>query len=321
MDRPRGSRFLALLLATLLLAAGCGSAGAARPAAHPAAHSTATATAAFPVTLTDDTGRQVRVPARPQRIVSVTEGTDEILFGLVAPSRIVGVTKYAAEPGESWVAGRVGSIKQFASANAEAILALKPDLIFVASYTKPGVVQQLEQGGVPVIEFSTFNSLADIQRHILLMGRAVGETAKARRLVAHMNAQLASVHAKVAKLPPTHVLYYASDGYVFGAKTTPDELLRDAGAVNVADAAGITSWKKVTLETVASLKPDWLLTDENEPGFAQKLLKNPALAGLPAVKAHHVVALPDRDLTVLSQYFSQAVADVAAIVHPGAFGR
>ncbi len=308
-------RFLGVAAAlVLLVAAGCGR---ARPTVRPNPSAST-----FPLTIIDDTGRSVLIPHKPQRIVSVTLGTDEILLGgLVPRARVVGVTKYAADPNESWVSGRVGHIAQLSTASAEQILALKPDLVFVASYTTPGVVAQLEGSGVPVIEFTTFSSVADIQSHILTMGRAVGNLAGAQAMVAKMNAQLAAVAAKVKSLPPARLLYYTSDGYVFGKGTTPDQLVRDAGGVNVADAAGITSWKQVTLGTVAALKPDWLLTGTTQPGFAAKLLRNPVLAAVPAVAGRHVLALPDRDLTVVSQYFSQAVQVVAADLHPSAFGH
>ncbi len=307
-------RFMGVAAILLLLLTACGR---AQPAVHPNRSASA-----FPLTIIDDTGRSVTIPHQPQRIVSVTEGTDEILLGgLVPRSRVVGVTKYAADPAESWVAGDVGSITQLSTANAEQILALKPDLVFVASYTTPGVVTQLEGSGVPVIEFTSFSSVADIQSHILTMGRAVGNLAGAHAMVAKMNQQLAAVAAKLKGVPPVHLLYYTSDGYVFGKGTTPDQLVTDAGGVNVADAAGITSWKQVTLGTVASLQPDWLLTDTSQPGFATKLMKNPGLAAVPAVAAHHVLALPDRDLSVVSQYFAQAVQVVAADLHPGVFGH
>jgi iron complex transport system substrate-binding protein len=307
-------RFLPLLAVLSLL--GCGRA----PAAAVSASRSASASA-FPVTIVDDTGRSVAIPHEPQRIVSVTLGTDEILLGLVGRARVVGVTRYAADPNESWVADQVGGIAQIASANAEQILALKPDLIFVASYTTPGVVDQLEGSGVPVVEFKNFSSLSDIESHILTMGRAVGNLAGAEAMVAKMKSQLADVRARVGSLPPVSILFYTPQGYVFGKDTTPDELIGDAGATNVADAAGITSWKQVPLEAVASMKPDWLLTDNSQPGFAAKLLANPALAAVPAVANHHVLALPDRDLTVVSQYFTQAVRAVAAVLHPGAFGN
>ena len=43
----------------------------------------------------DDENRQVRIKKHPERIVSLTYGTDEILLDLVDIERIKGLSKYA----------------------------------------------------------------------------------------------------------------------------------------------------------------------------------------------------------------------------------
>ena len=43
--------------------------------------------------VTDELGRTVKIPHKPQRIVSTTYGTDEVLLDLVDISRIVGLSK------------------------------------------------------------------------------------------------------------------------------------------------------------------------------------------------------------------------------------
>ena len=49
--------------------------------------------------LTDGAGREVRIPEKPSRIVSLTYGTDEILLGLVSTRRISALSKYAGDEG------------------------------------------------------------------------------------------------------------------------------------------------------------------------------------------------------------------------------
>src|SRR4051812_7281265 len=51
---------------------------------------TATPMPAFPVTITDDEGTAVTIPAAPQKIVSLTPATTETLFAIGAGSRVVG---------------------------------------------------------------------------------------------------------------------------------------------------------------------------------------------------------------------------------------
>src|SRR5688572_4758886 len=58
----------------------------------------------FPVTVVDGLGNEVTVDAPPQRIASVTLGTDEILLDLVGPERLVGITYLASDETTSNIA-------------------------------------------------------------------------------------------------------------------------------------------------------------------------------------------------------------------------
>ncbi|MCX6660022.1 MAG: ABC transporter substrate-binding protein, partial [Candidatus Bathyarchaeota archaeon] len=60
--------------------------------------STTRAETGFPLTVTDDFGRNVTISAPPTRIVSTAPSNTEILFALGLGDRVVGVTKYCDWP-------------------------------------------------------------------------------------------------------------------------------------------------------------------------------------------------------------------------------
>ena len=62
------------------------------------------ASAKFPLTVTDANGDAMTLENPPQRIVSLTLGSDEILLSLVDKSRIVSLTRYADDEGISNIA-------------------------------------------------------------------------------------------------------------------------------------------------------------------------------------------------------------------------
>lgn len=328
------------LAAAVLLgfcAAGCGG-GVAAPAATPSASSTATATAAscgatapppripagathYPLTFRDDAGRTVTIPHEPTRIVSLTLGTDEILFSLVPRSRIVGVTDLAAQPASSFVTAAAKGLPGL-TANAAAVVALHPDLVFAASYTQPGVVAQLTAAGIPVVEFTTFCSLSNVEQHVRTMGWLLDEPAAAAAVTAQMNAEVARVEHAVAGAPRPTVVFY-SGGYLFGSGTTINQVIRDAGGVNAAAAAGFSGWTQVGLGEIVKLNPDVILTDgasaddADQGGAARTLLQDPALRAVRAVRDHRVWELSPRADSDVSQYMAYDVQDVAALLHPG----
>jgi len=332
---PLPPRAAAVALATALLLAGCGAA-AAQPTATPT-HTTASAslvappgpatgaaggTTTYPLTLKDDAGRTVTIKARPLRIISITLGTDEILPALVAKSRIVGVTAFASDATMSFAAGEVGGIAQFAKANAEQAIALKPDVVFASSYTAPGVVKQMADAGIPVVEFTGFSSLADIEAHSTTIATISDDQGRGKALVAAMQREVAAVEGAVASQAKPRVVFY-SYGTVYGSGTTMDELIRAAGGINAAAAAGIHSWKDVGPEEIVQLNPDVLLTDDSGTGdtfqgaAVQKILADPAYKGVKAVQSKAVWGLSGRADSDVSQYMAWDVQDVASILHPG----
>ncbi|MCL6547500.1 MAG: ABC transporter substrate-binding protein [Alicyclobacillus sp.] len=325
MSKKRTFCWAVVALASVATAAGgiaaAGGGNAARPAAGaPVAGVAAGGVAAartvssFPITLTDDTGHRVTVAAQPHRIASVTEGTDEILSALVPKRDVVLVTTAASDPRYSNVIAWAKGIPAIAQADAERILAAKPDLVLLASYTMPGVVNQVEQAGVPAYEFADFNSIGDIERNILVVGKLVGEVDKARDVVAKMQLELARLSAAARGQKKLKVLDYSSYGYAAGSHTTVADIIARAGAVNA--AAKLSGWQKVTDEEIVKMNPDVIIDSSDDKGFVKTLLSDPALQTVNAIRHHRVYLLKGADLSSVSQYVVNAVRDLEHVLYP-----
>src|SRR3954471_557533 len=173
--RQLAGRVLALT-ATAAIGAACGRS----PAPPAAGGATTPAAGGFPRTVTDGSGRSLRLAARPVRIVSQTLGSDEILFPMVAPERLVGPSALARDPKESNLLAEAGRHAAPSSESPEDMLRLKPDLIFVATYSRAESVQVLESTGAPVYRLANFDDLEGIMASIRGVGAAVGEEAAGR---------------------------------------------------------------------------------------------------------------------------------------------
>ena len=92
--------FVVLLLAPLPGAADA-SAQATPVAVTCAATPLAAEPTAFPLTITDDAGRQVTIERSPTRIVSIAPSNTEMLFALGLDERIAGVDSYSTYPPEA----------------------------------------------------------------------------------------------------------------------------------------------------------------------------------------------------------------------------
>ncbi len=268
--------------------------------------------ASFPLTILDEAGHRVKISKPPVRIASTTEGTDEILSALVPRKNVVMVTTFASQPLYSNVVGWAKGIRAINQVNAEQVLSVKPDLVLMASYNSPGVVAQIEQTGAPVFEFANFNSIRDIEANIALVGRLVGQQPRADRVVQAMKKQLGVISHDVAQQHRVTVLDYSSYGYAAGKNTTVDSIIRHAGGINA--ASNISGWKMITDEEIVKMNPQ-VIIDARGDSLA-KIIHNPALASVAAIKNHRVYYVNGAELSAVSQYIVRGVRDVAHTLYP-----
>ena len=81
-------------------------------------------------TFTDAIGREVAVPVKPLRIVSLAPAITETLFAVDAGPQVVGVTRYCDFPAEAKTKEKVGDTL---NPNPERLIALKPNLIIITT--------------------------------------------------------------------------------------------------------------------------------------------------------------------------------------------
>ncbi len=278
---------------------------------------------AFPRTVIDDLGRALTFATPPGRIASVTLGSDEILLDLVDTSRVLGVTYMATNPAISNIADRLDGIAHTdLAANAEYLISLDPDLVILASYNDPALIDQLLDASVPVFVLADFNTLDDVRANIRLLGRITGEDARAEELIETMDERLAAVRAAVEPFPRVRVLYYETGGITYGPGSTVDEIITLAGGINVIAEQQLGAYPLIDEELVLALDPDVVLVSA---GFGSsgdavaQFVANPAFGTLRAVQAGRVIAIPNAHMTNVSHYVVRGVEDVARALYPDAF--
>jgi iron complex transport system substrate-binding protein len=285
----------------------------------------------YPLTVKDDSGAAITIPKKPERVVSITLFTDEILMDLVDPARLVAVTAFATDPDVSNVAARVGGVPNKVTLAVEPVLALRPDLVFVSSWSEADKVKQLRDAGVTVYLVASGVNVADIEAKIREVSRAVGEPERGEKIVAAMEARLAAVRDKVAKLPAgkrATVVDYAVWGSAQGAGSSWDEIVRAAGLVNAVASLKADQYGQVPLskEKLLELDPDvlilpgWVYGDpKGAEAFFRQTVGDPALAGMKAVLAKRAYQMPERLKSTVSQYIADAVEYLAKTAYPDLF--
>jgi iron complex transport system substrate-binding protein len=273
----------------------------------------------------------VLIPLRPERIVSLTQFTDEVLLELAEPARILGVTAFAGDPSISNIAAQAAAIPHELSLNPEVILSLQPDLVFVANWSEADKVRLLREAGVPVFLIASGVTVAVIQEKIRLVARIVGEPARGEALVGRMDGRLAEVASRLKALPAGRrlsVLDYTVWGSTQGRGSSWDEVVRLAGLRNAAASLSVDVWGQAPLsrEMLLELDPDLLILPGwvyGQPRGAQAFLRqvtsDPVLQRLKAVRAGRVYSMPESLKTTTSQYLAAAVEYLAHTAYPELF--
>ncbi|HEU5315793.1 MAG TPA: cobalamin-binding protein [Chloroflexota bacterium] len=315
-------------LAALTLVAGCGTPAATPvPTTAPAPATVQPAQPAatvFPVTVTDDRGKQVQIKAAPQRIVSTAPSNTEILFALGLDARIVGVTTNCNYPEAAKAKPKIGGFRP----TLEPIVGQTPDLVVAIQGTPPDVVSGLEGLNVPVLVLNP-PSFDGVLANIRLVGRATGTVNDAERLASQMQKSWNEIadRARTAQSKPR--VFYEVDGtnpasvFSAGAGTFIDAMIATAGGVNVvAQLVPGQQYPQVSSEALIQANPQLIVLGDAPFGQSyETVAARPGWSAIEAVQKKAVVGLADPDVTSRAgPRLVQGLDLVAKAIHPEIFG-
>lgn len=243
----------------------------------------ATATGgSFPVQVIDDAGRRVRIDRVPERIISLAPSNTELLFALGAGERLVGVTRYCNYPPAAERVARVGDV----SLNFEEIVGLRPDLIIAVGSMQGDSIDRLEKLGCKVIVLEA-RRVADVPRHLRLLGRAMGLAAQAETQARSFENRIAVVTARVKRSsaqPRVFVEIWNQPLISVGPGTYLNELIEMAGGASISSDCS-TQWPHFSEEMVIQRNPEVvILTCFNRA----EVMKRESWKGLSAMKTGRV---------------------------------
>ena len=210
-------------------------------------------------------------------VVSLNLCTDQLL-AVLAPEQVVALEPLARDPALSFVAAQAAGLPQV-RADAEAVLALHPDLVLAGRYGAQGTVALLRARGVRVVQFDEAEDFAAVGVQVGRMADLLGVPARGRRLVAAMWRKLAAVRRGAGS-----AVLWEAGGWSAGPGSFGDAVLRAAGFTDVGSGG------RIGVERLLALRPDFLVTEAAArfPSMATDLAWHPAVAGM----ARRVVAPP-----------------------------
>ncbi|MFJ8629674.1 ABC transporter substrate-binding protein [Streptomyces sp. NPDC093568] len=310
------SRSAVLLLASALLLTACGG-GSAADTAKP--HG-----AGYPRTIAN-CGHQVTLKSPPRHVVSLNQGTTEILLSLGLADRMAGTATWT-DPVMKGLEKAGASVPRLADDNPsfEKVLDAEPDFVtasFVSTLGKGGVAtrEQFEKLGVP-----TYVSPSDcaagkdndsggdgsrgepltldaVYGEIRDLARAFGVDARGEQLIARLKERVRQATHGLDASGVSLMYWFANSQspYLAGCCGAPGAITRAVGARNVFSDTH-DEWPQINWETVADRDPDVIVlgdltrkqqTAETAAAKIRFLETNPATRNLTAVKKKRFVLL------------------------------
>lgn len=276
----------------------------------------------FPLTKRDALGYEVTLLRPPMSIASQALTADHLLFAVVPPSRIVGISPYASEPHYSNIRKDVLAMGLPTVVDPESVLAIRPDLLVSSHIANPDYLRLIRASGTPVYAMqTTFATLDEIPVALRLVGELTGERASAERAASEFEAALARIRGGVPERARNQrVLGFSSYRTAYGSGSLFDDIVTALGAVNVAADHGLGPWGNIGPEQIVTWNPDWIVTSTGgRPAERARaaLAEDDAVALTTAGQLGQLVVVEDRYFMSMSQHVLELVRAVADALNGG----
>jgi iron complex transport system substrate-binding protein len=311
-------KFTAFILALVLIVSV--TACAAKTPAPAASASASPSPSDTSITVTDMTGRVVKLDKPASKIVAITASDCEIVYALGAGSTIVGRGEYCDYPAE---VSSVPSVQSGADTNIEQIIALKPDVVLMSTMdqTKEQVAS-LESSGIKVIE-SDAQNIAGVYTAIEMIGSVTGKSSEAKTIIDGMKKTFDEIKAQV-KADGTKTIYFevsplAYGLYAAGSGTFMDEIATMLGLKNI--FADMPGWPQVSEEQVIQRNPDYIVTTSmSNPGAqspVDEVMSRKGWGDITAIKNKMVNNADSNALTRPGPRLAEAAKQLYSFIYGG----
>lgn len=240
--------------------------------------------------LTDDRGATVTLPRAPQRIVSLLPSLTETVCELGRCQNLVGVDRYSNFPASVQKLPQVGG---GLDPNIEMIVALKPDVVLLATSSRAG--DRLQALGLKVVALEP-RSHADVQRVMLKLGQLL-EVPDAARIWRAIDAGVsAAAQSLPANVRGTRVYFEVNQGpYAAGESSFIGETLTRLGVKNIVPAK-LGPFPKLNPEYIVRANPDLIMVGQRS---ADGLQARPGWQSIRALREQRVCIFPTEEANVL----------------------
>ena len=276
----------------------------------------------YPVTVTDQAGREVTIEKEPSSIVSGYYISSSLLIALGLKDKVVGIeAKAAKRPIYKLAAPELtelpngGTAKEF---NLETCAALSPDLVILPMKLKDAA-QSLTDLGITVLLVNP-ESQDLLTEMINTIATATNTNSEAAKLLAYIDSQKDMLTSALSGVEPESVYLAGNSSFLStaGPSMYQSSIIELAGGKNAADSITDTYWAEISYEQLLAWDPSYIIIASDAEYTVDDIMNDPNLAECTAVKSSHVYAIPGDMEALDSPVPAGILASVwlAGILHP-----
>lgn len=266
---------------------------------------------AFPVSITDETGRWFTFMSAPKRIISAMPSNTEILYALGAQDDIVGVTGQCNYPAEAVRKKKIGDT----ALNYEQIASLNPDLIVMLGDAQGKDIEKLRAFGLPVFVINPHN-IDELTASIRLLGKITGRQQLAGKLVKSFADEIKKISSRSRgnKRHKVFVVLWDDPLITSGRDTFIDDLVKRAGGINIG-AEGTGPYPAFSFESLLKADPDDIIIAGKSYTDVERITKNQKWKQLRAVRQNRVLLIDSDIITRPSPRLVKALDLVFSLIN------
>lgn len=231
----------------------------------------------------------------PERIVSLSATSTEMLFAIGAGDQVVAVDSFSTFPADA----PVTDLSAY-EPNVEAISSYEPDVVVVDG-TDAELIAGLETVGIEVFEAPAAVTLEDTYDQLEQLGELTGHGDEAAELVEEMQADIEALLVDLPERDEPLTYFHELDNtlYTVTSSTFIGELYALAGLENVADPADAEGqsggYPQLSAEFLVAADPDLIFLADTKccEQTAETFATRPGFEGLSAVSSGQVIELDD----------------------------
>ena len=277
------------------------------------------------ITVTDREGNEVTIPTKLERIISAVPSNTEVLVELGVGDKLVGVDKYS-----EGIEGLDEKLPKMDMNNpdAEAIIALEPDIIIASGHNKVGSAEDpykaIVDAGIPVVYIPSSDSIEGIYKDIEFMASLVDKEKKGEEIISSMKEEIAKYEKLGKTVKEKKKVYFeigpAPDLFTLGNSTFINEMIEIIGAENIfKDQEG---WIPPTEESIIDANPDVILTTVNYVEDATgEILARDGWEEITAIKNKDVYYIDSNSASRPSHHILKALEEMSKVVYPDVFNK